>query len=70
MTTLEAQLEKAFNEQEPVCQSCGWANAYYELEWTEVGIAYGMREFHSQCRSKDAEDSENHRGYCIYLEAR
>jgi len=64
------ELEEAFEAQEPSCLSCGWMNAFYELGWwdfTGVVLEDGRKEYHTQCRSKDADDPSTHRGYFIYL---
>lgn len=61
-------LELAWKEQAPTCGSCGWANAFYEIEDgleqvkdTETEIVY-----HVPCRSEN-EDAWNHRGSRLYL---
>jgi len=58
------RIERAFQEQEPSCLSCGWMNAFFELgEWEETKPG----EYRAHCRSKDADDSDSHRGYYVYL---
>jgi hypothetical protein len=61
---LEIRLEKAFMEQSPSCLSCGWSNAFFELEFEPTGKC---GEYWAACMSKDADDSETHRGYYLYL---
>lgn len=63
---LEDRLEKAWNEQEPSCLSCGWSPCFYEVR-DNLDETDKEGEYHALCVSKDDDDSYSHRGYYVYL---
>lgn len=64
---LKTVLEKAWHTQSPSCGSCGWSNAFYEIEDT-LEPTGKPGEYRAQCVSKDDENSASHRGSYVYLD--
>jgi hypothetical protein len=63
--TLYERIEKAWREQEPTCNSCGWGALFHELgPWLETDQ---KNEFRSDCASSDDPDCYSHRGVYVYL---
>ncbi len=66
------KIEAEWNKQVPSCASCDWCNAFYEIEdriVREPDIE-GYEFYTAPCRSKDADDSDMHRGYFLYVQKR
>lgn len=52
---LKQRIENAFNNQEPVCLSCGWVACFHELgPWYETSA---KNEYSAACVNKDYECS-------------
>lgn len=63
------KLREIWEKESPCCRSCGWCNAFFELEDAiEIEEENDVRTVYSApCRSKDADDAYTHRGYLLYV---
>lgn len=62
-------LEDMWRKETPSCRTCGWCNAFYEIEDAIVkeGEYDGYEMYWAPCRSKDAEDTWEHKVYYLYV---